>query len=83
MWKTAAAPMTTWDKAASVVCTAITAVAATARSIRPETASHARAPHVATRKTPPASADSRPIRRVRGAAARVRRSQRSDRARYQ
>lgn len=83
VWKTAAPLTTTWERAASVVWTAMTAVAATAGSIRPVTASHARAPQVTTRKRPPANAESRAIRSVRGAAASVRRSHRSDRARYQ
>lgn len=83
VWNTAAPLTTTCDSAASVVCTATTAVAASAGAIRPVTASQASTPQVSVRKAPPASEDSSAIRRVRGAAASVRRSSRSDRARYQ
>lgn len=53
VWNTAAPFITTWDSAARVVCTAITAVAATLGAMRPEAVSQASATQVSTRNAPP------------------------------
>lgn len=83
VWNIAAPYTTTCDRALSELCTATTAVAATPSSTRPDTASQARVAQVARRKAPPSTEVARAIRSSRGAIARVRRSMRSDRERYQ
>lgn len=75
--------MTSWLRAASVVCTATTAVAAMAGSIRPVAASHASAAQVPTRKMPPIVELASTIRSILGVARSVRVSMRSEIARYQ
>jgi hypothetical protein len=75
--------MTSWLRAASAVCTAMTAVAAIDGSIRPLAASQASPAQVATRKTPPIVELTSMIRSILGAAARVRLSIRSEIERYQ
>ncbi|MDQ0402110.1 hypothetical protein J2S50_000659 [Streptomyces sp. DSM 40167] len=83
VWNIAAPWTTNRDSAASVVCTATTAVAATGRATRPPAASQARVAQVPSRKTPPSALVESAMRSERGAAVRVRRSMRSDSARYQ
>lgn len=80
VWNRAAPWTANRLRAARVVCTATTAVAATGRATRPVAAGQARAAQVPSRNTPPRAPAARAMRSVRGAAARVRRSTRPDRA---